>query len=443
MGLTIQNKAALKTNGKDKLFDAITKATNLLVQSDHFDDDIDRALEIIGKAAEINRINIFEGSFDSKNNKTLFSQVYEWIDSTLTRQIKDFDNCFYSTASSGLLNKLKNENFFIGNINDLSESEKNVFEAKCIKSFMLVPIFLGKNFWGFVGFDVCANSREWTSDEEHLLFSMACTIGSEYLQNKEHLELIEAKEKAEESKKLKSAFLSNLNHEIRTPMNSIMGFISLLGDPGLTNEIKDEYINILKKSGERLLNTIYDIIDISKIESGQMSVSMENFNLVEFMENLYTLFKPKAEAKGLTFNRVFCISEDKAIIKTDKNKLFSVMSNLIGNALKYTKNGFVEYGCSVNMTSIQFYVKDSGIGIPECKRQVVFESFVQADVSRSREYEGSGLGLSISKAYIELLGGNIWVESEENIGSTFFFLISVSNIETEYASEIPKNSAFN
>jgi signal transduction histidine kinase len=437
-------KATLKTNSKDKLFDAITKATALLVQSDYFNDNIDKALGIICNAAKIDRINIFEQNIESQKNRTSFSLVYEWTaDSRIKKQeSSDSNHLFFETETSGLLDKLSRGKIYSGITADLSKPYEDVSEAMEVKSFLWVPIFIGKNLWGFVGFNDCTNIREWTVDEERLLSAVAGTIGTVFLRKKEHEELIKAKERAEESDKLKSAFLANMNHEIRTPMNNIIGFISLLEDPDLTSETKNEYMNVIKKSGERLLNTICRIIDLSKIESGQTQVCMDDLNLIEFLDSLYTSFKQKVEAKGLTLNRVFRVSEEQAFIKTDRNKLYTIMFNLIENALKYTKSGYVEYGCSIEADLVQFYVKDSGIGISECKRKIIFSSFVQADVSRSRSYEGSGLGLSISKAYIEMLGGKIWVNSKENVGSIFSFHIPVDFTETEHYSPINRDIAF-
>jgi len=413
--VTIQTKAELDIYSKDKLFNAITKATALMLQSGNFEENMDRSLAIIGKAAKIDRINIFEICFDSENERTLLSQLHQWTKCSVNRQIEspDLNLVFYDTTSSNWLNKLKKGKIFRGSSRDLTGLEKNFYGTNEIKSFLSVPIFLGKKLWGYVVFDDCTNLRKWSSDEERLLFGLAGTIGSVYLRKEGQEELMKAKAKAEESDRLKSAFLSNMSHEFRTPMNNIIGFISLLQESDLKNEIKDEYIRIVKKNGERLLNTIYEIIDISEIESGQISVSFDDINLIEFIENLYNAFKPEVEAKGLLFKQVFHIAEEQSIIKTDKIKLYSVLTNLLRNAVKYTDNGFVELGCSVEKNSLQFYVKDSGIGIPENKQQAIFERFMQADISRSRSYEGSGLGLSISKAYIEMLGGKIWVESKK------------------------------
>ena len=431
--VTIQTKAELDIYSKDKLFNAITKATALMLQSGNFEENMDRSLAIIGKAAKIDRINIFEICFDSENERTLLSQLHQWTKCSVNRQIEspDLNLVFYDTTSSNWLNKLKKGKIFRGSSRDLTGLEKNFYGTNEIKSFLSVPIFLGKKLWGYVVFDDCTNLRKWSSDEERLLFGLAGTIGSVYLRKEGQEELMKAKAKAEESDRLKSAFLSNMSHEFRTPMNNIIGFISLLQESDLKNEIKDEYIRIVKKNGERLLNTIYEIIDISEIESGQISVSFDDINLIEFIENLYNAFKPEVEAKGLLFKQVFHIAEEQSIIKTDKIKLYSVLTNLLRNAVKYTDNGFVELGCSVEKNSLQFYVKDSGIGIPENKQQAIFERFMQADISRSRSYEGSGLGLSISKAYIEMLGGKIWVESKKNIGSTFFFQIPVTYVVAE------------
>ena len=436
-------KVKLNANSKDKLFDAITNATALLVQSECFNDKIDKALEIICDAAKIDSINIFELKQESQNVNTSFSLVYEWTTDSGIKKIEssDSNNLFYETETSGLFVTLSRGEIYSGIKSDLPKSYKAFFEGE-VKSFLWIPIFIRKKLWGFVGFNDNTDIREWTVDEDRLLSVVAGTIGSVFLRKKEHEELINAKERAEESDKLKTAFLANMNHEIRTPMNSIIGFISLLEDPDLTSETKNEYMNVIKKSGERLLNTIHRIIDLSEIESGQIQVCMDDLNLIDFLDSLYASFKQKVEAKGLALNRVFCVPEEQAFIKTDRSKLYTIMSNLIENALKYTKSGYIEYGCSIEKNFVQFYVKDSGIGISECKRKVIFSSFVQADVSRSRSYEGSGLGLSISKAYIEMLGGKIWVESKEHIGSTFFFQIPVNFTATEQFFPINRDIAF-
>ena len=232
-----------------------------------------------------------------------------------------------------------------------------------------------------------------------------------------------AKEQAEESDRLKSAFLANMSHEIRTPMNGILGFAELLKEPGLTGQKQQEYIRIIEKSGARMLNIINDIVDISKIESGLMKLDMKESNINEQIEYAYTFFKPEAEAKGIKLSFSNTLPQKEAIIKTDREKLYAVLTNLVKNAIKYSKEGAIEFGYIKNGETLEFYVKDTGIGIPKDRKEGIFERFIQADISDKMARQGAGLGLSISKAYVEMLGGKIWVESDEGIGSTFYFTL--------------------
>jgi len=265
-------------------------------------------------------------------------------------------------------------------------------------------------------------------------------------QNKEKekraAELVIAKDYAEQSDRLKSAFLANMSHEIRTPMNGILGFAELLKEPNLTGEEQQEYIEIIEKSGVRMLNIINDIVDISKIEAGLMEVNLTESNGNEQIEYIYTFFKPEVEGKGMQFSYRHGMLSSESIIKTDREKLYAILTNLIKNAIKYTNKGAIEFGYDyvVEMhgrASLQFFVKDTGIGIPKDRQGAIFERFIQADISDKHSYQGAGLGLSISKAYVEMLGGRIWVESEEGKGSTFYFTIPY-NTEPEEKNVVGK-----
>jgi len=240
-------------------------------------------------------------------------------------------------------------------------------------------------------------------------------------------ELFAAKEKAEESDRLKSAFLANMSHEIRTPMNGIMGFAELLKEPDLNSENREKYIGIIEKSGARMLNIINDIVDISKIEAGQMKLDINESNIAEQIEDIYTFFKPEAEAKKISLSYTNPLSAKEAIIKTDREKLYAVLTNLVKNAIKYTHEGSIELGCNLKTAGeskvLEFYVKDTGIGISKDRQKAIFERFIQADIADKMAYQGAGLGLAISKAYVEMLGGEIWIESQEGKGSTFYFTL--------------------
>jgi len=236
-------------------------------------------------------------------------------------------------------------------------------------------------------------------------------------------DLVSALEKAKESDQLKSAFLANMSHEIRTPMNGILGFSELLKEPDLSGNEKKKYIEVIEQSGARMLNTINDLIEMSKLEAGQMYVSITEVDIIEQLQYICNFFKPEVESKGLNFSLCNQMPKSGLIIKTDKEKLYGILTNLVKNAIKYTHEGSIEFGYQEKDNSIEFFVKDTGIGIPQEQQKAVFERFVQADMVKSKPYEGAGLGLAISKANVELLGGEIWVESEEGKGSTFYFTI--------------------
>ncbi|MEI7724543.1 MAG: PAS domain S-box protein [Bacteroidota bacterium] len=235
--------------------------------------------------------------------------------------------------------------------------------------------------------------------------------------------LIAAMERAQESDRLKSAFLANMSHEIRTPMNGILGFASLLKEPDLTGEDQQKYIHIIEKSGARMLKIINDIVDISKIEAGLMEVNLKESNINDQLEYIYNFFKPEIEGKGIRLSFKNSLPDKEAFIKTDREKVYAILTNLVKNAIKYTNGGSIEFGYEKNGEYLEFFVKDTGIGIAERRQEVIFERFIQADIEDPRALQGAGLGLAISKAYVEMLGGKISVKSEEGIGSTFYFTI--------------------
>lgn len=254
-------------------------------------------------------------------------------------------------------------------------------------------------------------------------------------------ELVVSKEKAEESDRLKSAFLANMSHEIRTPMNGILGFTELLKDNNLSGDEKDKFINIIQKSGQRLLNTVNDLIDISKIETGQMQVNLSQTSVKEQLLNLFNFFQPEAAEKKLKLILNDNTSKTEAELVTDVMKLDSILTNLIKNAIKYTDSGKVEIGCIKAGDQMVFAISDTGIGIPEYRQKAIFNRFEQADTGDKHAYQGSGLGLTIAKAYVEMLGGQIEVASKPGYGSVFRFqipAIPINNSKIAQENEVPR-----
>lgn len=240
------------------------------------------------------------------------------------------------------------------------------------------------------------------------------------------LELIKAKEKAEESDRLKTAFLQNMSHEIRTPMNAIMGFSSLLVENYGDRAKLEQFAEIINQRANDLLDIINDILDISKIESGQLSVNNVECNIKELFTELNLFFieyQKRLRKEHINFSLVCDPGQFSPLIQTDTVKLKQILINLIGNAFKFTDKGSVECSCRFESDFLQFYVSDTGVGIPTNRFDNIFERFTQLENSVSGNIGGTGLGLSIAKGLTNLLGGKIWIESEVNKGTTFHFTI--------------------
>ncbi|HEX3008261.1 MAG TPA: response regulator [Bacteroidales bacterium] len=270
------------------------------------------------------------------------------------------------------------------------------------------------------------NQEYQALNEEYL------AVNEELQETIEHMqqinsELIVAKNKAEEADKLKSSFLANMSHEIRTPLNAILGFSSLLKNPELNQEKTNSFVDIIDSSGQQLLAIINDILDISKIEAGQISISNSRVNVSIVLNELYQQFEKQAEQKniGLVMRNEY--QKSTLEITTDEIRLRQIITNLLSNAIKFTHEGFVEFGVRSKEGYIEFFVKDTGIGISPADVAVIFEPFRQVENNNSRMYGGNGLGLSISKALVEKLGGTLSVQSEVEKGSTFSFTIPYKN----------------
>jgi signal transduction histidine kinase len=242
-------------------------------------------------------------------------------------------------------------------------------------------------------------------------------------------DLLTALKKAEESDRLKSAFLANMSHEIRTPMNAIVGFSTLLTDPNMTSTDKEAFTSLIKKSSDALLALINDILDMSQLQAHQLFILKQPVNLIEIMRELFASFKLQAQPKGIELILDGGSSGENLFCLTDPLRFKQVMSNLISNALKFTEKGFVKFGAAIhNQSFVTFYVKDTGIGISKEVGNSIFERFLKIESSKTKLYEGVGLGLAISNSIVKAMGGNIWYESDLGQGTTFYFTLPCTDI---------------
>ena len=304
-----------------------------------------------------------------------------------------------------------------------------------IHSYVTIPMEVGLEFVGFIGFGTVEPNMKWDEEALHA-FKLIAQVLTNALERKTADEkVIKALEKATESDRLKTAFLANMSHEIRTPMNAIIGFSGLLSDPELSQEERMQFVNHINSNGNSLLTLINEILDIAKLEAGKIKIKKSRCFINNILKELFDVYendKIEKEKSHLQFILNIPVEDEYFTISTDPIRFRQIMTNLIGNSLKYTDKGQIEFGFHLKKENlITFFVRDTGIGIPEDKQTYIFDRFRQVDESHTRGFGGTGLGLTISKNLVNLLGGEIWLESKQEQGSTFFFTLPYESKKKE------------
>lgn len=401
---------------------ATISADFMSAMASNLDKSIHRMLEICGHFFHADRGYLFLFSED----KSQMSNTHEWCAKGVPPMQEKNQNMPVSQFPWWAQQITHKQAVHIPNIQQLSKEasiEKREFSAQGIKSLLNIPITIDKEVTGFFGFDVVQHTTHW-DDEDIMHLSILADILSDALKKcKMEESLMLSKKKAEESDQLKSAFLANMSHEIRTPMNGIIGFTEILKRPHISTEQKERSITIIERSSHRLLAMINDIIDISKIESGQMPVYLYPVNINQQIQDLYDFFLPEAKQKEIHFQASPGLPNQEAEIESDNQKIYAILTNLIKNAIKYAEAEKIEFGYVRKDDFLHFHVTDNGIGISAEYQSSIFKRFTRDSQKRGQHIEGSGLGLSIAKAYAELLGGALWFESTPGIGTSFFFTL--------------------
>ncbi len=347
-------------------------------------------------------INVPRSEFNLKTNEDHLNNFYNHSD-----HLFEFKNGFYE-SSFGMINP---------------EESIELQEKLNIKRFFGMTLMRSGKLFGTV---LILSHAEKLRDKhfiETFIYQSSIALHRKQLED----ELREAKTMAEESDKLKTSFLANMSHEIRTPMNGILGLTEMLSNNKVEGDKYNEYLAMINANGKLLMNIVNDIIDISKIESRQVDVLESEFSLKELIDEVRCIISAERMAKhkeNIELRTELNLGGYDEFIIADQSKIKQILINLTGNAVKFTQEGSVTVGARIQQNKeVLFYVKDTGIGIPEEKKELIFNRFTQADQTSSRSYSGSGLGLAISKGFVELMNGRVWVESELGNGSEFYFTI--------------------
>ncbi len=383
------------------------------------DHTFNRGLMSLGSYCQVDRAYIFRFDFE---NETM-SNTHEWCSPGVEPQIQNLHSIPNGTLPRWMEKLTRSEIIYIPDLSELPvdwKSEKDILEPQGIRSLIVVPIEIGGELLGFAGFDSVRELRTWNKDEIALLQVLGQIFASVIKRKEANEELISARDRAEEASRVKSTFLANMSHEIRTPLNGILGFAELL-QTEFEDPVIQKYSDIILSSGNRLLQTLSQILDLSRVESGKIDLIIEPVKVDKAIDDVIFLFSPTAKKKGLLIERQH--GGAHLVLKLDDQLFRNSLTNLISNSIKFTHQGGITLSTAVEVINGKRFgtirVTDTGIGIQEKYFDSIFEDFKQVSEGVKRNYEGTGLGLSLTKKFVQLSGGNIRVESLPGFGATF------------------------
>lgn len=435
--ITIRKRTEKELRGQWDLLLGVATASSSLLTVNDYDEAIHQALGVLGKAIKVDRVRIFEMHKLSDTNERVISYRYEWHSERVDPQIDDpelqcmrlkdngYDRWYRLFRVNGSINSL---------VRDLPDIERKALEKRGTISLVNFPLSINGRPWGFIQFEDCRNERIWTKNDMSILIFFGVNIGG-FIQRKMAEDgLRQAIIDSEEANRVKSQFLANISHELRTPLNGIKGMTTLTLSSDLTPE-QQQYQSMVLSCADTLLKIINDILDYSKIEASAVKIDKVQFSLQELLDQTLKPLTLKATDKGF---RLICQAESDlpAMLVGDPIRLKQILNNLIDNAIKFTDQGEVRLMISREASPdddlrLRFTVRDTGIGIADTEMQYLFKSFSQVDGTYTRKYGGTGLGLTISKQLVEMMGGEIRVNSRKGFGSEFSFSLPLETVQEE------------
>lgn len=424
--ISVQKKAETELARKTRIEKLISKISTEMVSAsvEDIDSTIDSSIAKIGNHTKSDRAYLFLAS----KNQNYLERTHEWF---ANENVKSFENPKFMQSDGfnwWIERFVKLKNFVIDDVKKLPSAAFSSFEndpRAYLKSLLVFPLISHGVLLGCIGFDTVTNHKSWNKTDVIHIKTFADILAGVIIRKRYEQELIFAKEKAEESDQLKSTFLASMSHELRTPLNAIIGFSTLLKPDSPPKKI-EKWNNIVMASGKHLQKIIESIFDVSLLQAKEVKLNIDEFSLKEMFVTIEQYVKSevkKFDKTKIATNYNSC-DECDIYLNTDRTKLMQLITNLLNNAIKYTETGQIDYGCKIHDKNIVFFVADTGIGISEEHKDIIFDIFRQVEDPFWGLQSGVGLGLAICKEISNLLGGELWLESEKGKGSCFYFRLN-------------------